>query len=222
MDGGYAEYVVVPAKLLVALSGEVNFAQAAVASDSIATAYHAVVGEAEVTNGSRVAIIGLGGLGLNAVRVAKLQGATVYGIDIDEKRFDGAIHQGVEACYRSLADLSGISLDAVIDLAGAGTTTIAAISAVKPTGRVVSVGLAKESFEISAHTLVMKNVQLRGSLGATRDEYIAVLDLIASKSINPDLEKLSFADLPQPLKRLEAGDTLGRLWTNPNPNLNFL
>lgn len=218
VDGGYAEFVVVPAKLLVALSEQVTFAQAAVASDSIATAYHAVVGEAQVANGTSVAIIGLGGLGLNAVRVAKLQGATVYGIDIDEKRFDGAIHQGAKACYRSLAELSGITLDAVVDLAGAGTTTVAAISAVKPTGRVVLVGLAKEAFEISSHTLVMKNVQLRGSLGSTRDEYLAVLALIASKDIVPNLEEVSFADLPKALKRLEAGDTLGRLWTNPNPN----
>lgn len=216
VDGGYAEYVVASAERLVPLPDEVTFAQAAVSSDSIATAYHAVVGEAGVTPGSSVAILGLGGLGLNGVRVAALKGATVYGVDIDSKKFDSADHQGARACFHSLTKLSGIALDAVVDFAGVGDSTATAITAVKPTGRVVLVGLGADKLEISAQALVIRNVQLRGSLGSIRDEYIAVLDLIATKSIVPVLEEINFTDVPKALERLELGEILGRLWTNPN------
>jgi propanol-preferring alcohol dehydrogenase len=148
--------------------------------------------------------------------VAALKGATVYGVDIDENKFDSAVQKGARACFHSLTELSGITLDAVVDFAGVGATTATAFTAVKPTGRVVLVGLGANKFELSAQALVTRNVQLCGSLGSIRDEYITVLDLIATKSIVPVLEEINFADVPKALERLELGEILGRLWTNPN------
>lgn len=63
-DGGYAEFAVAYCKQLVKIPAGVSFAQAAVATDSVATAYHAVMCEAKVTKSTRAAVIGLGGLGL--------------------------------------------------------------------------------------------------------------------------------------------------------------
>lgn len=61
-DGGYAEYAVAPVKNLVMLPDNIGFPEAAVATDSVATAYHAVVTEGSVSPESTVGIIGLGGL----------------------------------------------------------------------------------------------------------------------------------------------------------------
>ena len=90
IDGGYAEYIVAPTGILVKIPDKVSFAEAAFATDSIATTYHAVVLEGQVNAGTKVGIVGLGGLGLNGVRIATLRGATVYGFDIDEKKFAAA------------------------------------------------------------------------------------------------------------------------------------
>ena len=54
-----------------------------VAMDSIAIAYHAVVVEACVTTSMAIIIVSLGSLGMNGATIAALQGATVYGVDID-------------------------------------------------------------------------------------------------------------------------------------------
>ena len=51
--------------------------------DSIATAYHAVAAGACVTASMTIVVVGLGGLGMNGVTIAALQGATEYGVDID-------------------------------------------------------------------------------------------------------------------------------------------
>lgn len=66
-DGGYAEHAIAYARHCVRIPDQVTFAQAAVATDSIVTAYHAVVAEARTDASSTIAIVGLGGLGLRHV-----------------------------------------------------------------------------------------------------------------------------------------------------------
>ena len=213
-DGGYADQAVAPRANLVPIPGGVPFTHAAVATDSIATAYHAMVAEAGVTPASTVAVIGLGGLGLSAVGIAKTLGANVYGVDLDTSVFDAAREQGATECFTHVTDVPG-QIDAVVDFAGMGTTTADAVTAVKPGGRVVLVGLGESEATIPAHLLVTKNVQLRGSLGAGLGDLQAVLELLANKELVPVIEEVPFTDIPSALKRLEAGQVHGRLVTRP-------
>lgn len=215
-DGGYATVTCVPAKNVVAIPDGVSFEHAAVATDSIATAYHAVVAEAGVTPGSSVAIIGLGGLGLSAVEIAALAGGTVFGIDIREETFDLALEQGATRCFTNLGEISE-EIDVILDFAGTGTSTAQAVDAVKPGGRVVLVGLGAPASEIATHQLVTKNVQLRGSIGASIAELQAVLTLIAKEALNPIVSEVPFDDIEGSLRRLEAGGVSGRLYTKPTP-----
>lgn len=216
-DGGYAEKVTVPAKVLVPLPDGVDFPQAAVATDSVATAYHAVVAEAAVTASTTVAIVGLGGLGLNGVRIAAFKGATVYGVDIDEKKFADATAQGAKACFRKLDDIpSSVSIDVVVDFAGVGVTTQDALRRVRSSGTVVLVGIGAPTFEVSSHNLMMRSLVLRGSRGATFDEYREVLKLIAAGEIVPKLEEVPFSAIPDSLQRLERMEVVGRLFARPN------
>lgn len=68
-DEGYAEYAVTPPKNSVKILEDVGFTEAAVATDAIATAYHAVVSEGCTMVFATVAIVGLSRLGLNGVAV---------------------------------------------------------------------------------------------------------------------------------------------------------
>ena len=213
-DGGYAHKVAVPARNLVAIPDSVSFPHAAVATDSIATAYHAVVAESGAGPDSTVVIIGLGGLGLNGVRVGALCGATVYGVDVDPTAFQTAVEQGATACFASIADVPGI-IDAVVDFAGMGVTTSEAVNAVKPGGRVVVVGLGAPATTLPTHELITKNVQIRGSLGASLEELKSVLGLIAEGQLTPIIEEVDFSDLESAIRRLERGDVRGRLVTRP-------
>ena len=82
----------------------------------MATAYRAVAAEACVTASMTIAIVGLGGLGMNGVIIAPLQGAAVHGVDINSQKFEDAKHWGATAC-------------AIVDFAGAGSTTAEAVVA---------------------------------------------------------------------------------------------
>ncbi|KAF8859140.1 GroES-like protein [Acephala macrosclerotiorum] len=200
-DGGYAEYMTVATRFVVPIPSNVNFEQAAVAGDSILTAYHAVVHDTTKT----VAVIGLGGVGLNGARVAALQGATVYGIDINEAKFDEALKQ-----------VSHVKFDAILDFAGVGTTTAAAVKAVKAGGRVVLVGMGAPTMELSTLAIVTRRIQIRGSLGASIPEFGQVLGLISGGDIVPALEEIPFMDVVDGLKRVERSEVNGRLFTRPN------
>lgn len=56
--------------MLIKLPDNVTFPQAAVAADAVVTAYHAVHSAGQLEEGKKVAIIGLGGLGMMAARFA--------------------------------------------------------------------------------------------------------------------------------------------------------
>lgn len=215
-DGGYAENIAVPARFVVPIPGNVSFAQAAVAGDSILTAYHAVVVEAEADDSKNVGIVGLGGVGLNGVRVAALQGATVYGVDIDQTKFNEALRQGATECFTGLSDAAHIRFDAILDFAGVGTTTAEAVKAVKAGGRVVLVGMGAPAMELPTLAIVTRRIQIHGSLGASIPEFGQVLELISKGLIVPVLEEIPFMDVVEGLKRVERSEVSGRLFTGPN------
>ncbi|KAI7758746.1 hypothetical protein LZL87_012252 [Fusarium oxysporum] len=214
-DGGFAQYVAVFEPKTVRIPEGVTFPQAAVATDAIATAYHAVVVEAEVSASSKIAIIGLGGLGLCAAQIACSLGAKVYGIELDTPKFVAAAQAGVYACAKSFDGFPGVRFDAVIDFAGTGTTTATAARAVKPGGKVVLVGLSKKHVTLDTQELVALGVTLKGSAGSSIAEVEKSLQLIANKDIEPLLEEIPFSKIKEGLDRLEKGKVIGRLYADP-------
>ncbi|KFZ14138.1 hypothetical protein V501_03396 [Pseudogymnoascus sp. VKM F-4519 (FW-2642)] len=214
-DGGYAEYAVVPVKYLEPIPDNVSFEQASVATDAVATSYHAVVTTGGVTASTTVAIVGLGGLGSVGLRIASLQGAIVYGFDIDSSKFEAAMRDGAKACFSSLEDAKDVTFDVVVDFVGITSTMTAALEAVKPSGRIVLTGLGDEKLTLPTFSIVHKSVEIRGSLGATKEDLRTVLALISEGKITPDLEEIPFSKVNEGLLRLEAGQTEGRLFTRP-------
>ncbi|KAL2838985.1 chaperonin 10-like protein [Aspergillus pseudoustus] len=220
-DGGYAEFVVITTSKAVRIPDGVTFAQAAVATDAVATAYHAVVVEGQVSASSNIGIVGLGGLGLSAVQIASYMGAKVYGIDISAKKYVAALEAGASVCAKTLDKLSGVHFDVIVDFAGAGTTTAAAVKALQPGGRLVLVGLAAKEATLNTYELVSRGVSLKGTAGSTVEEVAEVLGLIAKGKIHPILEEIAFADIPKGLDRITKGDTLGRLHADPTKTWMF-
>lgn len=214
-DGGYADYAVAPLKNLVRLPDSVSFADAAVATDSVATAYHAVVAEGRVSASTTVAVVGLGGLGLNGVAVAALRGARVFGVDTNTDKFEQARALGAVDCATSLGMFVGETFDVVLDFVGAQQTVEAAVAAVRPGGCAVLVGLAAEKVQITTTSLVTQNVSLKGSTSASVQEFREVLDLLASGSLKPHVQEIPFEDIPKGLERLGRGEVNGRLYTVP-------
>lgn len=215
-DGGYAEFAIVGKENITRIPDGVSFAQAAVATDSVATAYHAIVTEGCISSSSTVAVIGLGGLGLAGVQIAALKGGAVYGIDRDATKFDAARTLGASLCAQSLGEISGICFDVVYDFAGAGVTTAAAAKSVRAGGKVVLVGLASSETTLETHDLVTRNITLQGSVGASKSELEDVLQLIAQGQLTPLMKEIPFSDIPKGIEELRMGKINGRVFADPS------
>ena len=205
IDGGFAEYVTVPHEKLQPIPEGVGFDEAAVSTDSIATAYSAVRTTAEVRTGETVAIVGLGGLGLNGVRTAALLGGTVYGVDVNPLTFDAARDAGAVECFAKLESLRDLQPDVIVDFAGTGSTTEQALDVVRSGGRVVVVGMAATATTIDMHRLILRRQTLRGSFGRTATDMAEVLDLLAQGQLQPETTVVDLADLNEAYARLERG-----------------
>jgi len=94
LDGGYAEYVKAPASGLFFINPDIPFTEAAIITDAIATSYRALTSKARIQPEETLAVIGAGGLGLHAVQIAKVFGARVIAIDINEKALAAAREMG--------------------------------------------------------------------------------------------------------------------------------
>lgn len=214
-DGGYAAYTLAPAADLVAvpddLSGDLSDELAAVGTDAGMTSYHAVAVVAGVRAGMRVGIIGLGGLGQLGAQLAVHLGAEVHGAEVSAEARALAASWGMAKVVDSADDLRGLDLDAVVDFAGAGTTTEAAVHAIRVGGDVVMVGLAAEHTTLTTADVIHQKARIHGSSGGTREDIEAVYRLLADGALRPALEPIRFDDVPAGIDRLRAGTVRGRL-----------
>jgi propanol-preferring alcohol dehydrogenase len=210
-DGGYAAYTLAPAGDLVAVPDDLSDELAAVGTDAGMTSYHAVAAVAGVRAGMRVGIIGLGGLGQLGAQLAVHLGAEVHGAEVSEEARALAASWGLAGIVGSADDLRGLDLDAVVDFAGAGTTTEAAVHAIRIGGDVVMVGLAAEHTTLTTADVIHQKARIHGSSGGTREDIEAVYRLLANGELRPVLEPIDFDDVPAGIDRLRAGAVRGRL-----------
>lgn len=213
-EGGYGPYVRATEANLVPLPDGVSFENAAVATDAGLTSYHAMVAVGGCTMGSegmKVGVIGLGGLGFMGARVAVLHGAEVYAAEISDKREAIAEKIGLAGVSTSILDFKDKELDLIVDYAGFGTTTAEAIEAVKEGGTVVQVGLGRSEATISTQTMVLKQVRFLGSKSGTKEDLAAIYELMDGDKCNPPKEIIAPAEIPAGLDRLRQGGVDKRL-----------
>lgn len=209
-DGGFAEKVKVGAEWALHLPDAVSFEQAAPATDAGMTAYHALK-LGGVTVGTKLGIIGAGGLGSLAIQFAVGLGAEVYVAEINESVWNSAKEHGAKAVESSIMSFADIGLEVIIDYAGFGTTTAEAIDAIAAKGTIVQVGLGRERADISSQNVVFKELSYKGSSAGTHEDCAAVLDLIAKGKASSTITEIGFDEIGTGIERLQRGEVVGRL-----------
>jgi 2-desacetyl-2-hydroxyethyl bacteriochlorophyllide A dehydrogenase len=172
LDGGYAEYIAVPARNAIPLPDEIPFEHGAVLMCSSATSYHALR-KARLKAGEVVAIFGTGGLGMSAVQLAKAFGALdVYAVDINAQKLQLAATHGATAINASACDpvaeirrlTGGRGVDVALELIGLPQTMQQAVQSLAPFGRAVIVGIAPEPLPLDTYRqLIGKEAEVIGS-----------------------------------------------------------
>jgi alcohol dehydrogenase, propanol-preferring len=210
-DGGFATKHVAPAGDLVAIPDEVGFALGAMMTDAGMTPYHALMTNGGLTSGMKVGIIGLGGLGQIGARLAALKGAEVHVAEPKRDVWRLAERAGVSHLVADAADWEDQGFDLILDCAGFGTTTVAAIRAIRKYGTVVLVGQGVKEAVICLDELWRRHCRLIGSRGGTKQDIADLYELILAGDLVPEFTEIGFDDIPQGLADLAAGKVTGRL-----------
>ena len=192
VDGGYAEFVRVPAKDVFRLPAEVPLVEGAVIADAITTPFHALVRRARVTPGDWVVVFGCGGIGLNIVQLAAALGARVIAVDIAAAKLALAERFGAEATIdasrvdrvdREVRRLTGSGADVALEAIGRAATQEQAFACLRTGGRLVLVGYSPEMLPLNAGRVMYREIEVLGSLGCRPVDYPRVIELVRQQRI---------------------------------------
>lgn len=209
-DGGFGPRLRATEHNLVRLPDEVPFDLGAMATDAGLTAYHAMVTLGGAKKGMRVGVLGLGGLGYIGARAAVLLGAEVYGVDVSPASRELAGEIGLTAVSEKIADFADKDLELIVDYAGFGTTTAQGVEALGYGGTLVQVGMGKLEALINTFPLITKQLIIKGSNSGTKEDLAAIYELMRSGQLNPPMNIIAQADIPDAIDKLRKGGVVGR------------
>jgi alcohol dehydrogenase, propanol-preferring len=209
-DGGYAEYVRVPAQRYIYPIGELDPVTAAPLACGGLTAYRAVKhARPWLGNGRRALVLGAGGLGQFGIQFVRMltDGSVVAG-DPSAVKQERALELGAEAAADP-ADLEG-QFDAVLDFVGSEETLTRAAELVDRKGVAIVIGLfgGRIPFGLGA---VPHEAHFLSSIWGSRDELGELIALAQREDIEHTVETLPLEQAQQAHDRLRAGETRGRL-----------
>lgn len=223
-DGGMAEYLVAPARNLVAL-GDADPVAAAPLSDAGLTPYHAIKNSMHKLNGGgkTALVIGLGGLGQLAVQMLiAMTGATVIATDQKADAMERAAARGAKtvpggegqaAAIRELT--GGRGVDAVFDFVGVAPTVKLAMESVAVLGRVTIVGIAGGTYEWGFYG-VPYEAELLSTYWGTIEDLHDVVALYKAGQIEPEVEIYSLDDALDAYRKLASGELSARAVVAPH------
>ncbi|MDJ0923060.1 MAG: zinc-binding dehydrogenase [Acidimicrobiia bacterium] len=184
-DGGYAEQIVVPARNAIPVPASVSLDHAAVMMCSSATSLHALR-KGRLAAGETVAVFGAGGLGMSAIQLAFLEGASrVLAVDVNVAKLRQAERFGAEAIPASddavaeILDKGGV--DVALDLVGSADVMRDCLDVLAPMGRAVAVGLTADEMAVGPYTdLVSGESELIGTSDHLASEIHELLEYAAT------------------------------------------
>jgi L-iditol 2-dehydrogenase len=185
-QGAFAEYVVVPQRILYRLPDALAFEQAALV-EPFAIAFHAV-GRSPATLNHAAVVVGCGMIGLTLVQAARLSGfGRIIAVDLVSEKLalaralgatDTVNSAALDAAQEVIRLTSGVGADRVFEAVGMGVTVDLAIRCARKGGTVILVGNVAPKIELPLQVVVTRELTLCGSCSSA-GEYPACLDMMA-------------------------------------------
>jgi L-iditol 2-dehydrogenase len=225
--GAFAEFVVVPARVVYKLPESISFAEAAML-EAVAVAIHAV-SLAEISAESTALVVGAGTIGVLILQALRAAGCRrVFVSDVDATRLKMAKELGAAEVLSANEDVvaqilqrtGGVGVDVVMEAVGRNETVNAAIASVRKGGTVVLVGNISPDVTLPLQKVVTRQIRLQGSC-ASAGEYPQAISLMASGGIRvkPLITAIApLAEGPQWFERLYAREpNLLKVVLTPGP-----
>ena len=217
VDGGYAEFVRVPASHALRVPGGLPPADVAPLFCAGVTVYRALQ-KSKIAANQRLAVFGVGGLGHLAVQIGRGLGAEVIAVDISEEKLALARSLGAASTVNAMA-----TKDALRQLRGQGGAHVAlvtsaskaaydmAFAAVRPTGTLLVVGLPAENVCFPALLMAGGEIHVHASAVGTREDTRNVLAMAAAGQVRCHVTARPLADANDALEQLRRGQVSGRI-----------
>ena len=191
-DGGFAEFILMPAASLVRLPQEIPFEQGAIMMCSSATSLHALK-KARLKPGESVAVFGVGGLGASAIQLAKALGAgEVFAVDIKPAKLELARQFGAMPLNGAECDpveeirriTGGRGVDVALELIGLPLTMQQAVRSLAIRGRAALVGITEQQFSVEPYAeLINKEAEIIGVSDHLANELPDLIELVRQKKL---------------------------------------
>ncbi len=201
--GGFASHIKVPHKYLCPVPDPIlrkySLPELSVIADAISTPYQ-VMKKSELETGDLAIVIGVGGVGVYGALIAKIMGAKVLAIDIDDKKLANAKAHGIDATLnskglsnreiktkvREIAKDLGTSKYGwkIFEISGTAPGQELAFSLITFTSTLSIVGFTMNKLEVRLSNLMAYDAKLIGTWGCKPELYPEVVDLIASGKLD--------------------------------------
>ena len=213
-DGGYQDFMVARAEYVVPLPASIGFSEAAPLMCAGLTVYSGLV-HGGVKPGAKVAIVGLGGLGVFGVLFARAMGARVAVVSSTPEKAAIAGELGAEMFVHSGNDPVGEVLrswdggaDVILQVAPSPESASSALTGLASDGAMVL--LAPVPIQVDSFALTMRRQRIMGSPSGSRKELRATLDLAASHNILPHIIRMPLENAADALSELDTDRPAGR------------
>ncbi len=218
-DGGYAEYLTLPARNVVPLPGNIPDVEAAPIGCGVTTAVHASK-IAKPRVGEWVVVYGIGGVGLGLIQLVRAMGTRTIAVGRSTAKLEKALTLGAEfavnageapAAERIREITGGEGADVVFECVGTEESMKEASAALGRRGRLVFIGYSPDSFTVHPIQLVVFEQKVFGSVGATLNELYEAVDLVARGVVRIAVDRtLPLEQFESGLRALERGELVGR------------
>jgi alcohol dehydrogenase, propanol-preferring len=226
VDGGMANYMVVPSTRFLIPLGKLDPREAAPLTDAALTSYHAVKRSVHLLGpGSTAVVIGAGGLGQMAIQVLKaLSGAaTVIAVDTSPAKLETAKKMGADevlpsgdGAVKRIKDITrGHGADLVLDMVGVKPTLETATQISRVLGHVTIVGLGGGALPVNFHSPA-KECSVASPYWGSIPELMEVISLAEAGKIKLLVEQFPLEKASEAYHLLHDGKIQGRAVILPN------
>ncbi|MED4074052.1 NAD(P)-dependent alcohol dehydrogenase [Priestia endophytica] len=208
-QGGYSTHIVVTEDFVLRIPDGIELDAAAPLLCAGITTY-SPLNHWGAGPGKKVAVVGLGGLGHMAVKIANAMGAEVTVLSQSLRKKDDGLQLGASYYYatsdpKTFEDLAG-SFDIIINTVSANIKVDAYLSLLKLDGALINVGAPVEPLSFNVFSLLSQRRSFSGSMIGGIRETQEMLDFCAEHHIAPEIEVVSADQIDEAYERVLASD----------------
>jgi uncharacterized zinc-type alcohol dehydrogenase-like protein len=207
--GGYSDHVVVDQDFVVRIPDGLELDAAAPLLCAGITTY-SPLRHWNAGPGKRVAVVGLGGLGHMAVKIAHAMGAEVTVLSQSLRKQEDGLRLGADAYYATSDDATFSELagrfDLIVNTVSAGIDIGRFLTLLRTDGTLVNVGAPPEPLPVRAFPLILQRRSFAGSAIGSIRETQEMLDFCAEHGISADIELISADQVNEAWERVLKSD----------------